>query len=100
MRKAFKGKRGVQFGLNNFLTDLMFADDSAVFADANAKATNILYNIAHIAQSYGLKINADKTKVINTDGSPANVYLEGIQIEQVKKFKYLGSLLQEKKVEV
>ena len=74
------------------LTDLMFADDSAVFADA--EATNILYNIACIAQSYGLKINADKTM----DGSPANVYLEGIQIKQVEKFKYLGSLLQEKKV--
>ena len=76
----------------------MFADDSAVFADADAEATSILCNIAHIAQSYGLKINADKTKVITTDGSPANVYLEGIQIEQVEKFKYLGSLLQEKKV--
>ena len=98
MRQAFKGKRGVQFGLNNFLTDLMFADDSAVFADVDAGATNILYNIAHIVQSYSLKINADKTKVITTDGSPANVYLEGIQIKQVEKIKYLGSLLQEKKV--
>ena len=91
VREAFKGKRGVQFGLNNFLTDLMFADDSAVFADADAEATNILYNIAHITQSYSLKINADKTKVMTTDGSPANVYLEGIQIEQVEKIKYLGS---------
>ena len=27
-----------------------------------------------------------------------NVYLDGIQIEQIEKFKYLGSLLQEKKV--
>ena len=98
MREAFKDKRGVQFGLNNFLTDLMFADDSAVFANADEEATNILYNIAHIAQSYGLNINADKTKVITTDGSPANVYLEGIQIEQVENIKYLGSLLQENKV--
>ena len=77
-REALKGRRGVQFGLNNFLTDLMFSNDSAVFADADAEATNILYNITHISQSYGLKINADKTKVITTDGSPENVYLEGI----------------------
>ena len=49
MREAFKDKRGVQFGLNNFLTDLMFADDSAVFANADAEATNILHKIAHIA---------------------------------------------------
>ena len=85
MREAFKGKRGVQFGLNNFLTDLIFANDSAVFVDADAEATGILCNILHIAQSYGLKIIADKTKVITTDGSPATVYLDGIQIEQVEK---------------
>ena len=52
-----------------------------------------------------MKSNADlksmkmkKTKVITTDGSPANVYLDGIQIKQIEKYKYLGSLLQEKKV--
>ena len=86
MREAFKSRRGVQFGLNNFLTDLMFADDSAVFANVDVEATSILCNIAHIAQSYGLKINADKTKVITTNGSPAIIYLDGIQIEQVEQF--------------
>ena len=69
MREAFKGKRGVQFGLNKFLTDLMFADDSAIFADADEEATNILYNIAHIAQSYGLKINAYKRYYFNYNKS-------------------------------
>ena len=54
MRKEFKDKRGVQFGLNNFFTFMMLADDSVVFADADAEATNLLYNIAHIAQSYKL----------------------------------------------
>ena len=63
MREAYKGKRGVHFGLNNFLTDLIFTDDSAVFADEDAEATCILYNIAHIAQSYGLKINQIKPKL-------------------------------------
>jgi len=76
----------------------MFADDSAIFANDDAEATNILNDIARIAQSYGLKINADKTKVMVLDGSQAIVHLEGTQIEQVQEFKYLGSLLQEKKV--
>ena len=56
----------------------MFADDSTVFANADKETINILYNIVHIAQSYDLKINADKTRVITTDGSPVNVYLDGI----------------------
>ncbi|XP_023231892.1 uncharacterized protein LOC111631815 [Centruroides sculpturatus] len=76
----------------------MFADDSAVFADNDVVATDTLYDIATIAQSYGLKINVDKTKVLTTDGSRATVYLNGVQIEQVQEFKYLGSLIKEKKV--
>ncbi|EYC33440.1 hypothetical protein Y032_0002g801 [Ancylostoma ceylanicum] len=35
---------------------------------------------------------------MTTDGSEAKVYLEGVQLEQVQEFKYLGSLLEEKKV--
>lgn len=73
---------------NSFLTLLIFTDDSAIFADTDAEAINILH---HITQSHSLKINADKTKVMAIDGSQVNVYLE-----QVKAFKYLESLLQEK----
>jgi CRISPR/Cas system CSM-associated protein Csm2 small subunit len=98
MRETFENRRGVQYDVNNFLTDLMFADDSAIFADTDAEATDILYHIARIAQSYGLRINADKTKVMTTDGSQAIVHLDGVQIEHVQEFKYLGSLVQEKKV--
>uniref|UniRef100_A0A8C9V5H6 Reverse transcriptase domain-containing protein n=1 Tax=Scleropages formosus TaxID=113540 RepID=A0A8C9V5H6_SCLFO len=86
MRKAFEGRCGVQYDVNNFLTDLMFADNSAIFADTDAEATDILRQIVH------------KTKVMTTDGSEANIHLDGIQIEQVQEFKCLGSLVQEKKV--
>ena len=47
----------------------MFADDSAILTDNDAEATDILCNIARIAQSYSLKINVDKTKVLTTNGS-------------------------------
>ena len=53
----------------------MFADDSAVFADTDVEATDCLNDIADIAKSYDLKINAEKTKVLTTDGSPAHVHL-------------------------
>ena len=68
MRKSFEGRRGVQYDKNNFITDLMFADDSAVFADTDVEATDCLNDIGDIAKSYGLKINAEKTKVLTTDG--------------------------------
>ncbi|RXN27750.1 hypothetical protein ROHU_019759 [Labeo rohita] len=98
MRRAFDGCRGVQFADDQFVTDLMFADDSAIFAHDDAEATDILYDIARHARPYGLKISAEKTKVMTTDGSPAAVYLEDVQLEQVQKFKYLSSLIQEKKI--
>ena len=50
------------------------------------------------AQSYGLTINADKMKVLTSDGFPVNTQLDGVQIELVRGFKYLGSLVQEIKV--
>lgn len=83
MRRVFKDRQGIQFGVGvgDWITDLMFADDSAVLADDDAEATNILYNIAHISQSFGLRINTEKTKVLSTDGSPTNVHLNGDQIE-------------------
>ncbi|KAL0192339.1 hypothetical protein M9458_010635, partial [Cirrhinus mrigala] len=87
MRRAFDGRRGVQFADDQFVTDLMFADDSAIFAQDDAEATDILYDIACHARPYGLKISAEKTKVMTTDGSPATVYLEDVQLEQVQKFK-------------
>lgn len=62
MRKVFEGKQGIQLDEDHFLTDLMFADDSSVLANNDAEATDVLYNIAHIAQSYGLQINAERPK--------------------------------------
>ena len=99
MRKVFNDKGGIQYGAEGFITDLMFADDSAIFAESDAEATNILHDIAIVAEPYGLKINSDKTKVLTSDGSPAIVFLNNLQIEQVKEFKYLGSYVQEKKID-
>ena len=98
MRQVFQNKRGVQYSKNGFVTDLMFADDSAIFTSTDEEATNTLSDIARIAQGYGLKINSDKTKVLATDGSQATVHLEGTQIEQVREFRYLGSLVQESQI--
>uniref|UniRef100_A0A669EVJ2 Reverse transcriptase domain-containing protein n=1 Tax=Oreochromis niloticus TaxID=8128 RepID=A0A669EVJ2_ORENI len=56
----------------------------------------LLFNI--VTDAIMRKLNAEKTKVLTTDGSPAIVHLDGVQIEQVQQFKYLGSLIEEKKV--
>lgn len=76
----------------------MFADNSAVLVDDEAEATDILYDITRVTQSYGLTINTDKTKVLTSDDkSPAIVQLNDNLIEQVREFKYLRLLVQEQK---
>ncbi len=97
MRKAFKDKQGVHYAIYRYATDLAFADYSAILADTDAEATDTLNDISRFTEPFGLKINIDKTKVLTTDGSPANMYLEGIKIEHVQNFKYLGSLVQERR---
>lgn len=62
-----------------------------------AEVTDTLYDIARFAEPLSLKINIDKTKALTTEGSPVNIHLQRIKIEQVKNFKYLGSLIQETK---
>lgn len=98
MKKIFQGRPGVQFRDVEFITDLMFTDDSAVLAKNNAGATDILYDITSTAKPDGLTINIDKTEVMTMAGSLVAVYLNSIQIEQVTKFKYLSLIVQEKTV--
>ena len=72
IRKVFTSRRGVQLGKNESITDLMFADDSIVFADTEAETSAIIHDIKDVACSYGLTINADKTKVFISDSSPGH----------------------------
>ena len=95
MRTAFQNRTGVEYSQNCFISDLVFADDCVFFSDTEGEATEILNDISRAAQPYGLRINEAKTKMMTSDGSNADVFLEGIRIEQVQKFKYLGSMLEE-----
>lgn len=46
----------------------MFADDSAIFTETDAEATDTMYDITCTALSCDMKISVDKTKVMPTDG--------------------------------
>lgn len=70
------------------------ADDSSTFAKSEAET---LHDIANIAHSYNLKINANKNKGLASNGALSVVYLNRVQIEKVNQFKYLGSLMEEQK---
>uniref|UniRef100_A0A0N4Y8C1 Reverse transcriptase domain-containing protein n=1 Tax=Nippostrongylus brasiliensis TaxID=27835 RepID=A0A0N4Y8C1_NIPBR len=96
MKKALVNQRGVLFGDGQRTTDLTFADDVAVFANNEEELTQMLREIATTAYPYGLIINAKKTKVLTSDGTPDAVFLDNKQLEHANSFKYLSSLIQGK----
>lgn len=75
--------------------NIRYANDTPILAD-NA---NDLNDIDEASKELGLKINknASKFMVVNRNDFPNNrILINGETIEQVKKFKYLGFLINNK----
>lgn len=94
MSEAMNADHGISFGLQNKLTDLDYADDICLLSHNFSQTQEMLNNIAKRALSAGLAININKTKSMrsNTNCS-TNFQLDGIYIEDVPSFCYLGSYI-------
>ncbi len=57
-----------------------------ILADMDAEANDNLNYISRFADPFSLEFSVEKTKVITTDGSQANIFLEGIKIETSARF--------------
>ena len=90
MRKALEGFEGsIKVG-GRTVRNLRYADDVALLEE--------LLNRTQVAsRERGLKLNAEKTKVMliskNNNQEDFEIALEGETIEIVKEFKYLGTLM-------
>ena len=78
----------------------LFADDLAITADSEEQLQERLLNWQECLEKYGLKMNAKKTEtmVCSKNGEKqVNIRdMHGEELEQVKSFKYLGSLINDK----
>ena len=74
-----------------------FADDQAMVAGTEKGIQSIMEETNGVVKSYGMKINSQKTKIMKLGRKPGmvSITLEGVALEQVKDFKYLGSYLSE-----
>ena len=88
---------GITVG-GNMIQSLRFADDQAVTADSSEGLQRLVDAMSKSCKDYDMRINKKKTKVMRvcrgTDKS-VNITVDGIQIEQVHEFQYLGSVLSE-----
>ncbi len=84
---------GVNVG-GELLKDIRFADDQGMVAETEKGLQIIMDRLNEISHQYGMKINVKKTKVMvisRKGGGAVNITLNGVRIEQVAKFCYLGS---------
>ena len=75
-----------------------FADDQAMVANSNAGLQRIMDKLNKTSEEYGMKINLKKTKVMRIsrkEGSKITIKIDGVKLEQVKQFSYLGSTITE-----
>ena len=95
MRKTTDGERnGIQWTLWTQLEDLDFADDLALLSHSHRQMQDKTSRLATISSQVGLDIHPQKTQVlkVNTTNSES-VKLEGKDLEEVKSFIYLGSVI-------
>ncbi len=75
------------------LTDLTSAEDITLLGDSAEAVQDALDNIDRFANVVGLRINASNTKVLSTQPRPGpehTIHLDGVLLEKVKSFKYMG----------
>jgi len=80
------------------VSDVRFADDQGMVASTEMGLQTLMNKLNDTAINYGMKINVQKTKTMVVrwnGGGVVNITVDGKRIEQVKSFKYLGSIITE-----
>ena len=87
---------GIRVGGGN-VNNIRYADDTVLLADSAEKLESLVGALVRASDRYGLKLNTTKTKImVVTKGSDmvrVNVRVGEEVLEQVEKYKYLGSLV-------
>jgi hypothetical protein len=86
---------GIRVG-GELISDVRFADDQGMVDSTEDGLQRLMDRLNETAKKYDMKINVKKTKtmVVSKSGEgTVNITLDGQRIEQVKKFKYLGSVI-------
>ena len=77
------------------ITNLRFADDIDGLAGSEEELASLVEQLDKAASSYGMEISTEKTKVMtnNTQGIITPIKIQDKTLEEVKSFKYLGSII-------
>ena len=75
--------------------NMMFADDIVLCSESREEVENSLEKWRHALETRGMKVSRSKTQyMVVNEKIDGQVNLQGIEIEKVEEFKYLGSTVQ------
>ncbi|XP_078663299.1 uncharacterized protein LOC144906655 [Branchiostoma floridae x Branchiostoma belcheri] len=90
-----EGRTGIQWTLLNMLDDLDFADDLVLLSHSIHQMRVKTKKLEQNSSTVGLGVNAKKTKEmrVKTTGNAKPVCCRGEELETVREFTYLGSVI-------
>ncbi|XP_072943439.1 uncharacterized protein [Epargyreus clarus] len=78
-----------------YITHLRFVDDIVIMAESLEDLNTMLNDLCGASQRVGLKMNMDKTKIMsNVHVTPMPVVVDGVTLELVDEYVYLGQIIQ------
>ncbi|VDP83735.1 unnamed protein product, partial [Schistosoma mattheei] len=88
-----EGKRGIQWTARMQLNDLDFADDLALLSHTQQQ-TQKTTSVAAASAAVGLSIHKGKSRILRYNRACTNpITIDGEDLEDVKTFRYLGSII-------
>jgi hypothetical protein len=93
-KEALDGLGDFNIG-GKIIQTVKYADDLVLMAKEETVLQGMIDKLIEIGRSYGMEINVEKTKVmrISKQPSPVTIMIDQKQLENVERFKYLGSML-------
>ena len=90
--------KGIKFN-GHLITNVRYADDTVILADSEDALQEIMSKINETCKQYGMLLNAKKTKTMiltkKSRNSRITIKIDGAELEQVKEYKYLGTIITE-----
>ena len=93
-KKALDGLGDFNIG-GQIIQTVKYADDLVLMAKEETVLQGMIYKLIETGRYYDMETNMEKTKILRMTTIPSNNYDRPKQLENVKCFKYLGSMLTE-----
>ena len=79
------------------ITNLRYADNIVGLAGSEQELANLVKSLDETSSRYGLKISAEKTKLMTNSSTSITrkITVSGKELQTVKLFKYLGAIISE-----